>query len=57
MVLDDGTEGSHYGTRVLVPDFMEQWNSMELSLSRDSLGLHRRINVGVLGTIETQRQT
>ena len=33
VVLDDGTEESHYWTRVLVPDFMEQWNSMELSLS------------------------
>ena len=34
LVHDDGTEESHYWTRVLVPDFMEQWNSMELSLSR-----------------------
>ena len=34
VVLHDGTEESHYWTRVLVPDFMEQWNSMELSLSR-----------------------
>ena len=33
LVHDDGTEESHYWTRVLVPDFMEQWNSMELSLS------------------------
>ena len=34
VVLDNETVEFHYWTRVLVPDFMEQWNSMELSLSR-----------------------
>ena len=34
VVLDNETVEFHYWTRVLVPDLMEQWNSMELSLSR-----------------------
>ena len=42
VVHDHGTEESHYWTRVLVPDFMEQWNSMELSLSRRLSGTRQK---------------